>query len=335
MTESPTHARLSFCIPTFGRADKLHKSLKQLASAVAQHPQRDQMEICVSDNASPDDTPAVISKIAQAHPDVVIRRTRQGSNLGFAGNFAAVARMATGDAFIILADDDELRPEALDALTRAINRIGPDAPVALFISLPGGDAIVRRFSWPADETILHGPRELLEKLGIFHASFVSNIMFHRPSALDHLQPDMLKSRYPHTALAFSMLRHSPAIYYHSCLVNVSLPPDSGEQPLLTCVDMARLQSEYVLSDDRCRDLAGWVYRFLLRMLPTAIYLQRTGRCPANDNNPYLDLRLANVRQCYRQSRLWQTLATLIWLMARWTPTGLLAIPLRMFSRHPR
>ncbi len=326
---------ISLCMPTYRRASQLGVTLRALFGAVSRHPRAEAFEICLSDNASPDDTPAVIGHWIDNSDGVAIRSTRQTTNLGFAGNFAAVARLATADGFVVLADDDELADGALDLLLAASELIAPTSPVVLFDSLPGGDAVFRRMSRPTERTTINGPHELLQRLGIFHATFVSNLLFHRATALAKMTPAMLKSRYPHTALALTMLRESPATFLPGKLVHVSLPADTGDQPLLTSVDMARVMSEYALNDPRCHGDARGVYSYLLKMLPTAIYLQRRGICTGCATNPHANLRLGNVQRCYRHSCLAQIAATILWLTARVMPQWLLGGVLRRVSRHPR
>jgi len=324
---------ISLCVPTFNRAELLRRMLPRLQQAVLAHGGRDRFEVCVSDNASTDDTPAIIAACA-AGP-VSIRAARQASNLGYAGNFAAVARLAAGDGFVILADDDELEPGALELLDIGAKRLTPDRPLVIFDTLPGGDAVVRGITPPTAETTIDGPGDLLRRLGIFHASFVSNLLFHRDTALAQLQPRMLRSRYPHTALALSLLRDAPATFLPGRLVRVTLPPDAGDQPLLTTVDMARVMSEYALNDPRCIGLAWPVYRFLLRMLPTALYQQRRGHCRGDVANPFADLRPSNLLDCYRHSRRARAAAVALWSAGRGLPVGVLAAVLRRFSRHAR
>lgn len=324
---------ISLCVPTYNRAGLLAVTLPRLVAAVRAHPAGRQFEICVSDNASPDDTPAVIAECAVGA--VNIRHVRQASNLGYAGNFAAVARLAAGDCLVILADDDELEPDALDLLVTATKYIAPARPLVLFDTLPGGDAMVRGLSPLKHETNIDGPADLIRRLGVFHASFVSNLLFHRESALARLDPRMLQSRYPHTALALSLMKDASAVFLPGQLVTVTLPPDTGDQPLLTSVDMARVMSDYALSDPRCRGLAWPVYRFLLRMLPTAVYQQRRGACRGASGNPFADLSLANVLECYRRSVRARALALALWMAGRGLPITALAAVLRRLSRHPR
>lgn len=335
MTKAPAHIRLSICVPTYNRAAQLISMLTTLMQEVNQHPRRAEIEICISDNGSTDDTALVVSECSARFPNITLRQKTQVNNIGFSANFIAVARLATGSGFVVLADDDALADNAIDLMWNAVQLLSDSMPLVLFNSLPGGDAKDRRMTLPFSETTIAGPDELLERLGIFHASFISNLLFHRESALKQWCDNMAQSRYPHMALAATLLSTKPARFHPEALVHVYLPADASDQPLLTSVDMAQLQSTYILSDRRCRPLIGWVYRYLVRMVPTAVLLMRKNGYPANTTNPYSDLRRPNVATCYRHSALWRCIALTLWWTAILTPLPLLSCILRKFSRHPR
>ena len=99
--------RLSICIPTYNRADLLGDCLDRLLGL----PVDGSVEIVISDNASTDETPAVIAAHAAKTPS--IRAHRLAENQGLWGNRMNVLRRATGEVVTFLADDDSLIPEAL------------------------------------------------------------------------------------------------------------------------------------------------------------------------------------------------------------------------------
>lgn len=101
-------------IPTYGRRDQL---LHAIESAQAQtHPR---LEILVADDASPDDTEAVVTAISRA--DERVRLHVHPVNVGHVANYRWVAAAARGDFFMWLADDDWIEPDhvarGLTALT--------------------------------------------------------------------------------------------------------------------------------------------------------------------------------------------------------------------------
>lgn len=103
--------KLSICIPTYNRAGLLRECL---ASVVQQIKGRSEVALVVSDNASPDDTLAVVEEFRREHP--TLRYYRNDKNLGYTGNQVKIFEYATGDYLAILCDDDLYRPGLVDRL---------------------------------------------------------------------------------------------------------------------------------------------------------------------------------------------------------------------------
>lgn len=104
--------RVSIVVPTRNRQHYLSEAL---ASACAQR--YPDIEILVGDNASTDETPAVVRELAAR--DARVRYVRHETDLGMVGNWNALVRLATGEYFVLLSDDDVLMPGALDRLVAA------------------------------------------------------------------------------------------------------------------------------------------------------------------------------------------------------------------------
>ncbi|HEY5752619.1 MAG TPA: glycosyltransferase family 2 protein [Chthoniobacterales bacterium] len=99
-------------IPTYNRADYLRETilsvLSQTWSAV---------DVLVLDDASTDETPAVVGSFAE-NPRV--RGIRHEKNVGMAGNWKAGVAAVRGDFFILLNDDDLLEPEFVESLVQPL-----------------------------------------------------------------------------------------------------------------------------------------------------------------------------------------------------------------------
>ena len=109
--------KISICIPTYNRAGHLTNCLKsikdnRLSSNV-------DFEICVSDNASIDNTEEVV-RDAQKHMPIKYRRN--AINLGIPQNFLNVVGMAEGEFAWLLGDDDLLMPDAIERLSKLIDQ---------------------------------------------------------------------------------------------------------------------------------------------------------------------------------------------------------------------
>jgi len=86
------------------------------------------LEIVVADNASTDDSVAVVRGIA----DRRIRLEINPTNVGFAPNLERVAQMARGRRMLLLSSDDRMAPGALAAYVRLEAALGPLAERAVW-----------------------------------------------------------------------------------------------------------------------------------------------------------------------------------------------------------
>ena len=98
---------VSIGIPTYNRGKGISRTL---ASICAQR--YPNLEVIISDNCSTDDTPEVIQKICNDHPE--IKYYRQTVNIGMISNFEFVLRNATGKYFMWVADDDAIEENVLE-----------------------------------------------------------------------------------------------------------------------------------------------------------------------------------------------------------------------------
>ena len=84
---------LSICIPTWNRAPILEKTLNNVISQALEF--KDKVEICVSNNASTDNTKEVVMKFKEKYPDL-IKYNENEKNLGCDRNILKVISMAEG-----------------------------------------------------------------------------------------------------------------------------------------------------------------------------------------------------------------------------------------------
>lgn len=102
---------LSICIPTYKRANCLRTSLERFMQAIT--PDMD-IELIVSDNCSPDETPEVVR--AAMDDGLKCSYIRNEKNLGADGNFLQCFNRANGKYIWLCGDDDYLIPEKLKPL---------------------------------------------------------------------------------------------------------------------------------------------------------------------------------------------------------------------------
>jgi abequosyltransferase len=117
MTETP---ELSICIPTYNRARYIPTTLK---SVISQHEENWQgkVEICVSDNASTDDTQIIVSQIAEKSP-IPIVYSRNETNIGADRNYLKVISIAHGRYCWFLGSDDIIEPGGISQVLGILER---------------------------------------------------------------------------------------------------------------------------------------------------------------------------------------------------------------------
>jgi len=119
---------LSIAIPTYNRA----KSLENLLQGLLPQAQKlgNKVEVCISDNASPDTTREVVMNFENEYPGLIRYRASE-KNLGVDKNILLVMEMSRGEFIWTLGDDDTIAENAVAEVLELIrnNRTG----VGLFI----------------------------------------------------------------------------------------------------------------------------------------------------------------------------------------------------------
>ena len=100
---------VTVAVTTHNRSDLLLRALRSVLDQTYTH-----LEILVSDDASTDTTPELMAKVR----DPRFRYVRMEKPTGIAGNFQNGLDHAHGELFMILNDDDELEPSAIDQLSQ-------------------------------------------------------------------------------------------------------------------------------------------------------------------------------------------------------------------------
>jgi glycosyltransferase involved in cell wall biosynthesis len=94
--------RLSIVAPTFNRAHMLPRFLESIRTVTSD------CEILVVDNASTDDTPAVVQRYAAT--DARIRHIRNSENIGVIANYNRAMELTSGEFICCMGDDDAVLP---------------------------------------------------------------------------------------------------------------------------------------------------------------------------------------------------------------------------------
>lgn len=178
-------AKVTIAIPTLNRSGYFRMALESARAQTYEN-----VEIVVSDNASTDNTPVVISAFED---DPRVRAFRQNVKLSMVDNWNACVAAATGDYFLMLSDDDLLEPEAIEALVGGFEH-GPLPQESVGVVYCQGRVIDENGS----VSRLGGVSPLWEKaedmmLGFFRsrrATWACTILFRRSDILAGYTPEL-------------------------------------------------------------------------------------------------------------------------------------------------
>src|SRR3989344_2982702 len=102
---------LSICIPTYNRADYLKECLDSVVAQFDGREIRDNVEVVISDNASPDKTRELVEEYQQKFNN--IKYFRNNENFGFDLNVINVVENANGEYCWYMGDDDMIGGNSL------------------------------------------------------------------------------------------------------------------------------------------------------------------------------------------------------------------------------
>ena len=124
---------LAICIPTFNRAISLRNLFRSLV--VVKERFGDEIEICISNNASTDDTTKVIEEFSRSH-EVVVRH--QDLNIGATLNIISVAVQMNAHWGIWCGDDDEVDSNAIGHILAQLRLLSKETWVLVDSAGPDG-----------------------------------------------------------------------------------------------------------------------------------------------------------------------------------------------------
>ena len=156
---------VSICIPTYNRADKLRVLLGSIARQTGHYLL---IEVAISDNASTDDTSAVVDHYRSLGMTIVYDLAPE--NRGFDRNLLNAVEIASGEYCWIFGSDDILEPGTFAALEQVLGRHARPAGIIvglqsynadLSLKLPDSNQVMNLFT---HETVLTGRDDILETL---------------------------------------------------------------------------------------------------------------------------------------------------------------------------
>ena len=153
---------LSIVIPTYNRADKLLRLLKNIEIEIVNSNLSVAIHVLVSDNASSDDTQAVVLNFETTKFE--LEYFRQEQNLGFDGNIRFLYDVAKTDYIWFFSDDDILLPGAITTVMDGLLETEPD--VLLFSFIQPRMSEIRTFNFPDQFAVITDPDEIIRFFSI-------------------------------------------------------------------------------------------------------------------------------------------------------------------------
>lgn len=191
---------ISICIPTFNRASHLNGLLKNISLVIAGFDQ--EVEICISNNASTDLTREII----QSYSSIInLSVITQSKNIGATLNAIEVTKLATGRWILIVGDDDEFYCDGLRMLLSSLKEADVDEWILVGVTDSMGENNLLKNLECRVYSCKEFRLELIKK-SLFPFGFIGMHVF--PSSLRNtllnLKPDECRP-WPHLALLFRHL----------------------------------------------------------------------------------------------------------------------------------
>lgn len=204
---------ISICIPSFNRDKEIYKSVKKILEC---YTNSKEIEICVSDNCSTDNTAILLNEFKQ-YSNFSFNRNSQ--NMKFDYNLLKVAKMANGEYVLFLGDDDELQTEYLNEIISILKlKVGIEAIFSNY-SIQTSNRAIFKSVYKIENNIYNSNMNKILELGHF-ITFMSSIIIKR-KLIDFREVKKYEGyKFMHIAIVLNSLRNSNNILiYKNSLVH--------------------------------------------------------------------------------------------------------------------
>lgn len=221
---------LSVCIPNYNRLDKLGRLLREAAAQITDGNLEEHVQICVSDDCSPENPAGLIEEIREKCPDVEIRFERNVENMGMDCNFLNSVMMASAEYCWIIGNDD--LPEE-GAVARIVSILSEKKETDILLTpfnLYGEEGEQRGTTYPIkgngeqvfDTSVKEQQSELIFSVrhnsGLF--GFLSNVVFRRSRWVEYreLFQDKLGTIFIQMYMNIHSLKEGAVFRYSTCKI---------------------------------------------------------------------------------------------------------------------
>lgn len=132
MDRKGTKVKLAVCIPNYNRPRQLYRLLEKLAGQITEERLSDQVEICISDDRSPESPEETVAQIREAYPNVQIVYYVNEKNMGMDYNFLQSVMISDAEYCWIVGNDDEPEEDAFQTILKYISDSSVDLLVCPF-----------------------------------------------------------------------------------------------------------------------------------------------------------------------------------------------------------
>lgn len=157
-----TKSLLTICIPTYNRADCLDSILELMCPLC----QENMVMICISDNASSDNTSQIVENYAQKYD--IVRYHRHERNIGSDDNFEFVLKMADTKYRWLMSDTCYI--DEVETVLNDLSHSDFDAYI-----LNGGDGTRHQYL-PKQKKVYQDPISLMDEIG-WHLTWISCMIY--------------------------------------------------------------------------------------------------------------------------------------------------------------
>lgn len=190
---------LAICIPTYNGGEYFKYNVNKLIDMSLKY----NFDICVSDNASTDDTEEYMLKLIAKYD--FIKYHRNGKNMGVAYNFDYVLKMADTKYAWLLGDDDEILENGLVKVIEILTKYKPDICVVNGYS---GRKRVENI-----KSKLYGDKnDVLSDIGE-HMSWISTLIFSKVVNNKINIKDIKDNAFPHLIEIFRYINGICKVYW--------------------------------------------------------------------------------------------------------------------------
>lgn len=268
--------RLSITIPTYARAAHLTQLLNALVVELAGL--EDRVEVLVSDNASPDDTPTVCADFVRRFPSA--RIIRNDENLGADRNMVQCFTLATGDYLWILGDDDI--PKA-GVVAKLLALLDTEAPDLLVMASEWHPVIKSAYQGPAIEVLDYHRLNRCDFAKATHVwlTFISGVIVRKATLVDAEPPVDLMRFLDTSVIQLGWIL--PALAIGERLIHVTSPcvlatgGNTGNYAVLKTFGANLPRAAADVFGRGTPEWRGVVGRTILQYLPQLVWNVRTAR----------------------------------------------------------